>query len=94
MPMYRVKGNFTRTLRFDVDQEVEAESEGEAIDAVCEDTDDDQAWDSDDSVHGLVVEKIGEGAAVPPGRPLLREKDDLAALEAWTNGLPIKVSRP
>jgi ribosomal protein L20A (L18A) len=95
MPTYRVKGTIRRTEYYDVDEEVEAENEDKAIDAVCEDLDSHRCWSSDDDVYDVKVEKIRDDE---PGdevltMPLLREKDDLAALAAWNAGKPIKGTR-
>lgn len=92
MPIYHVFGDFTRTLRFTVNEEIEADSEEEAIADVLEDIDESEAWDSDDRIHGITAELVS-GAPPEPAPPLLREKDDREALEAWRAGKPIKGKR-
>lgn len=58
MPRYHVEGEIRIEYRWFVDEEIEAESEDDAIDAVCEDLDTYQSLDSDTEAHNINVTLI------------------------------------
>jgi hypothetical protein len=57
---YHVKGEIEIRYTWWVDQEIEAESEDDAIDAVCEDLDPSDSLTSDTNTYRLDVDKIEE----------------------------------
>ncbi len=66
MPRFRVTGSLTRTLRFAfVHEEVEADNEDDAIDVACELLDESDAFDIDESTHGLSVEELIPESDIP-----------------------------
>lgn len=96
MPVYRIHGPITRTLRFDIDEEIEAESEEEALSLLLEDLTDEEAWDVDTEARALEIQVAHEDPEPdqPQRWPLLRERDDREALAAWNAGKPIPGLRP
>jgi hypothetical protein len=67
---YRVHGVLTRELRFTIDEEVEADSEEEAIDLVCDDLSDIDADNAEDDTFNMKVEEVEEESDVAEDRRL------------------------